>query len=316
MRQHYLPRCYLYEFCGFNKSLYSLNIEPFKYGKIPAPKLKNPVEICCESNFYSVDFDKFLLTEQLANAEKFSVEKGFHWYENDYGRIIKKIKSGLSLNYDDVYTFSYSLIDFKIRNRYWRENGIEAKKHAMIYQSLTKIENDENVYTRFNISKETAIKTIKLVKDKLYTESSFSKQLHLNGLLHSRNNNSIQHRIAIILMASVWKLWYSPRGEFITCDNPGICIDHNEQAHNTRFAPGFLYAIPLTPKLCLLIDDRDSDIDFSNSETKTLQNVIANPDVIRLINRSSTFYVNKNVLAYSKEALNAIIPELQKKFSI
>lgn len=309
MKQHFLSQCYLNEFANSNKQFYALNMKQLKEGRTPIPRLKRAVEVCYEKDFYTLKFNLFDKYRAWGQEHPYALESSFHWYEKEYPAVIRKITSRKTLTINDAYLLAYALFDFKVRNKYHRNNSIERSRKSLTENASQGVigELDDEILDRFNIGRERALEVVKIVNKRLSEAPEFAKEMHLHTMLDRKSDaNSIQNKVAISLLHSQWNVFIAPPNQqFITSDNPGFCFDKEERVHNTRFDTGYYCVLVLSPKQCLLITDEQPDMNIiENSSSKLVSYKTSSPDFVKLINKASTSFINQYLFANCEQVLD------------
>jgi hypothetical protein len=312
MKHHYIPACYLKMFTNkSDKSFYVINKEDIvKFKKIISPKLRNPRQIASEENFYSIDFKLTQPNSVLNNLDLLAIEKSFHLYEVNYSKILNKLITNKNITWKDAFSLSYSFIDFKLRNKYYRINSIENKKEKL-FDDVTKdffTNVRKSTLKRFNTTLEEAENTLIKIKTEALENHNYSKEIHLSNLAKNKQDiNSVLFKITNELFNSNWTLLKTESIDFITSDNPGYCIDKDENAFNTKFQKGFSFIIPIASQYCLYIDNNQKT---GFSEFKPINHFICKKDLVDIINNGSSFFVNKYIISNNKSTLIKIEKEI------
>lgn len=305
MRQHYVPQCYLKMFINkSDKAFYVLNKEDLiKFGNSPKPNVRNPYQIASEKNFYTIDFKLTHPKSILDNLYFLAIERSFQLYEIKYPKIINKVIARENITNEEAFILSYSFIDFKLRNKYYRTNSIEKNKERLFddveKDFLTDVRRE--ILTKFNATLEDAQMVFKKLKEEAIQNQHFSKEQHLSGLAEKRQNpESASFKIAKEILKSSWTLIHSDNTDFVTSDNPGYCVDSDENVHNTKFEKGFTFIIPISNQFCLFIDNNKIT---ELLEANPINYFKCNNDLIRLINKGSSYFVNKYIISNNKSTL-------------
>lgn len=308
MDQHFLPKCYLKEFCNTQKQLYSFNLKAFKTLKrYPKPICTNTSKICYASDFYTIDEELKYSRSSFNIEDPLIIEKHFSKvYESKYPRLIdelKKLKAVLPAQ--DAAILGFALISIKIRNKFYRENAIAKILPSVIDKISTdylgQLEKEEEWEKFPKLSKEKAIQTVHRITMSTKNDKNLSKDLHLLSFLNSQSDEhkSMQIRILKELMKYKWIVVINNNSiPFITTDNPGYCIDELEKVHNTKFSAPFIYAVPLTPKLYLWIDARYTD-DVIDEKFKNIYYYNAPEPMVKMYNKASLLNITSHFYSFS-----------------
>jgi hypothetical protein len=306
MDQHFLPECYLKEFCD-NGEFYKIDCSLLHLNKKPYPRKVTPAAICYDKDFCTLTPEFKNLYTGYQDFDPLFLEEKFFLYENKYPGIINKIKNGDSfLNIDDAKTFLYSCLDFKIRNNYFRDIHSDLRRNTLNDPTgIIKYKTDpefQKVKDRFNISQGQAIDIIDGIRFNILNDDNFTKNSHIAALVARYTSNYSHHDVIISnLLYYKWKFILS-NNEFITSDNPGWSLDKNNQVHNTKFDKDFQFLMPITPRHCLAITDSELDLEYYNNPTKKkLYAGYQNKDIIDGINGLSINHFKKYLFSTKKE---------------
>jgi hypothetical protein len=270
MKQHFLPQCYLKEFCNEDGKLHTLNLDYLKYKKKVFDEPKFPVEVCKILDFYTIKDELKGKFKGLADFDPFFVENQFHKYEREYPKLLGYIKNKVaSLSFSDAFLFIYAIIDIKLRNQHFRKTAIEDKKEGVIdtlFNGYRKELESIDVSTLFNLTNEEMLATMDKMREDLMTNPDYAKNSHISTLIGQNEAVSDIHlQIINRLFKYQWMIFES-NSRFITTDNPGASVDDSDKVHNTKFAENIMFFMPLTPSLCLGIATVILDQDFADNK--------------------------------------------------
>ena len=317
MKQHFLPQCYLKEFCNDDGKLHALNLDYLKYKKKVFDEPKFPVEVCRIPDFYTIKDELKEKFKDLSDLDPFYVENQFHKYEREYPKLLAQIKSKTtSLSFSDAFLFIYAIVDIKIRNQHFRKTAIEDKKEGLIDELFNGYRQElENVDVSafFNLTKEEMLATMDRMREDLIANSNYTKNSHISTLI-GQNKTVADIHLQIInrLFKYQWMIFESDN-QFITTDNPGASVDDSDQVHNTKFAENIMFFMPLTPSLCLGITTVIPDLDFIKNRTcKQLSFARAPVSFVEKINQAQTYFITKHLFSASE----SLIEEMAKRINI
>jgi len=309
--QHFLPQCYLKGFTNESGKLYALNLEATKYGKQPSLKSYFPSQICYGHDFYTIG--KGLETFNIKNIQdKYRVEKEFHAYEKDYQLLIDRICQGNQLAAHEASFLIRIIVDIKIRNKYFRENFIGSRQGEVIMAASNEIK--DRLLNNLDYIKKYPGGTIDQmlnisdsVRAELLNDLDFKENAHLSVLIRKTDGyEDVMNKLIPKLLHCKWVIIESNK-KFISNDNPGCSIDKNKRIHNSYFEKDFVFFMPLTSSLCLIISDESTDTDFyENPGSKKLLKVKATQDMINISNDFCFHHVNKLVLGSDKSLLEQL----------
>lgn len=203
MKQHFLPQCYLREFCNTEDKLYTLDIHLLKFKRKVFSQTKTTAEVCRSIDFYKIEGDFETQFQHLNGLDPEYLEKRFHEYEREYPKIIAKLKAReAELTLAEAHLLLYSLIDIKIRNPYFRKATVETKKETVIdnlfnsYRTeLSKLElNDPRQIQR----KDLMLKEMDKIKTKIMDDKDFNRKTHLSSMvLRQMETDSVNNTKAL-----------------------------------------------------------------------------------------------------------------------
>jgi hypothetical protein len=306
MDQHFLPQCYLNEFCQ-NGKLFKIDCSVLKYYKTPYPREATPASICYGRDFYTLTSEFKEMYRAYKDLDPLFLEKQFHKYENTYPEIIKKINNGNAyLDTSDAIKFLFSCIDIKLRNDYYRDASHFNQKAALLDSVYDQELKEQELFTkinmRINIDKDSFDNALSARRNKLLSDPHFNKHTHLMSLISRYQLKSGIHDVIVSnLLFYKWKFFIS-NNKFITSDNPGWSLDTNSVVHNTKYDKGFQFIMPITGSRCLAITDVEFDLDYYNDPAKKLIYAgYASDDTIDRLNRLSINHFKRYLFAPSKE---------------
>lgn len=317
MKQHFLPQCYLKEFCNDDGKLHTLNLDYLKYKKKVFDEPKFPVEVCKIPDFYTIKDELKERFKDLEDLDPFHVENQFHKYEREYPRLVTQIKSKTtSLSFSDAFLFLYAIIDIKMRNQHFRKTAIEDKKEGVIdklFNGYRKELENVDVSAFLNITKEEMLATMDRMREELMTNDNYTKNSHITTLIgQNKAVSDIHLQIINRLFKYQWIIFESDN-QFITTDNPGASVDDSDKVHNTKFAENIMFFMPLTPSLCLGIATVIFDQDFVGDRSqKLLTFAKVPPSFVEKINQAQTYYITKYLFSASKN----LIEEMAERINI
>jgi hypothetical protein len=266
MKQHYLPQCYLREFCNRDGKLHTLDITLLKHKRKVFDQARFPAEVCRSIDFYTIQSNFNKSFQHLSNVEPLFLEKIFHNYERKYPELLRKIKSSQqALIRADAALFLYALVDIKIRNPYFREKVVKANKDKFFSEMGIEYRNEVarlDLSEFPNLTNESLMNLWDDVSSPFQNDENFAKNTHISSMvLRQQEDVNVQEQIVNHLLKFQW-LVFKSKGLFITNDNPGVSLDQNMKVQNTLFNGQFHFFMPLTPSLCLGISPVIEDLKY------------------------------------------------------
>jgi len=315
--QHFLPQCYLQGFAGDNGKLQTLNLELLlEHGKIPYPREFTPAQLCYEDDFYTLGegMETFNVKDV---ADKYTIEKRFHAYENKYRDLISKIEKGGVLQSDDAAFLIRIIFDLKFRNKYFRDKFIAPRQAEVVNEASDEIRelivNDPDYLSKYEGATEAEILTLSDdIRKKLLNDPDFKKNAHLSALYRQEDGYAdALNMLTPKLLHCQWVVLKSDH-QFVSNDNPGCSMDKNSLIHNSYFERDFMFFIPLTSSFCLTISDAGIDMDHYNDPRYKRFPVVKAPQ--SMIDSSNNFafrHFNKFVYGRDKNLLSQLAKTLQ-----
>lgn len=315
MDQHYLPKCYLKEFCETGHDyLYKINCGLIKQGRRGSYRKMHPSEGCYEKDYFTITDDFKKLYPRFQSYEPYFIEKQFHSYETLYPAIINQLKSGQKwLSFKDAQLLIYALFEFKIRNRFFRNNTEISKRKVagdLFDEYLLDTKKRAWALQTFHITENELTKHVSKMRDDIISDTHYAKHSHIAAILMRYENNNSMHDFVISnLLMYKWVIFKSDR-LFLTSDNPGYSIGVDNVVYNTRFLNGFHFVFPLTPSMCLCITDDVIDLKYyNNMSIKNIESGLVSDDIVSRVNNMCLKHVinyvysgDKNVIEfYSKD---------------
>ena len=303
MDQHFLPACYLEQFCLKDGKFYRVDCSLLKLGKKPYPLQVVPAAICYGKDFYALTDAFKRIYPSFKDLDRNFLEEKFHRYEREYTGIINKIKEGKPiLTAAEAEMLLFSLIDFKLRNQYLRIKNEQLRRDVV-----------ENVLGEGK-AKHGWPEVAAAMKEEILSDPEFAKHSHLATMIsRAEKGSTVQEQFVRKMMRYNFRLMIS-YGEFITSDNPGWTVDQNYKVHNIKFDENFHYIMPLTPRHCLSISYNDFDFAYArNPSEKRLYPILAGAEMIAGFNGLSIEHFINYVFAADKETAERIAKQVKLK---
>src|ERR1700744_940439 len=119
---HYVPVCYLKNFCDESGKLASLNLANLKKGYSTPIKHFYPKQICYVKNYYEITQELRHEFSSLVDYDDLFVESEvLNGIESHYPRLFDQIIRNRFLLPDDANMMADFMIQLKLRNPYWRD---------------------------------------------------------------------------------------------------------------------------------------------------------------------------------------------------
>lgn len=295
---HFIPQVYLKEFSNSEKKLFQLKKG---YKKISN---KSVAQICYEADYFKVNSKDILSFHKL--EDQYHIEKNiFKKQENAYPKLLRKITfpslESFLLKKSDVLFFLEILITIKRRNPIYRNQIINLyKKHVASEQFKKDLEIVIDISKR--VDNIDSVEYLKKYVEEAETNSVKQSDMYLQGFL-DESNKTAKNAAEILLQYKLF-IYHAPYGfEFLTSDNPGFTLSHENQLLSFGgFRGTFKFIFPLTPKCCLLISSKEIDPKYLLL-TKEIQTIYTDVNTVNAINRNTYIIALKKVFSYTKNSL-------------
>jgi hypothetical protein len=293
-KHHFLPKAYLSLFTKHNGTVHKVNIHEKSISK----NLKEfyPSALCFINNYYKINDE--LIKSYLKIEDEFFLEKyGFRWYENNWGKLVKKITGPLGIvQINDAEMIVDAIFNIKIRNPFFRNST-----YGML--NISAIIDDTFERLGLNHNQRVNVLRQKIKDDYTINQEHYSRNIHNLTLLENlQGKREIRFIVKNILLWGEWTLCHAPVNyPFVTSDNPGFCVDINENLHNTKFDEFLFFYFPLTPYKALLISGQN--INLLQTPTKTIKQVIFNHENVEKINIATAYNASKIVISHLPDIL-------------
>lgn len=309
MKQHYIPRVYLKQFENGRKKLYSLHNKAHKFS--PYVKEQDKAQIGYLPDFYTIKSKNIL--NRLELSDKDIIEKVFNArVENRFEKILASLLSPLqTLSMQAAEEVLVMLLSMKERNPMFRrvfENPqtiIEAfnRRFEDVFEDRDTLE--EILEQEGRMSFEEFVEYGRNYAHQFAHNPNTPQDLHAEGIVNlHQNKETFTKEIVRWLLGCKWYIFETtPQRPFITSDNPGFCLDHNEHVHNLNFADCSEFCFPLTPRHTVVITSHFTD---RGESVKQIYHRRASPDLVELINRATFMVSYKKVLSNDENSLRHI----------
>jgi Protein of unknown function (DUF4238) len=295
---HYVPKCYLKEFANSQANFYQI-----LKGKDNIV-IKNISQVCYLPNFYKLNPGENLSFTDIKDLNH--IEKNyFKKQENIYSKLLKKISypsiDSLTINKSELLYFLEILMTIKRRNPFYKSflvNNYIEYLNSKEFQDSTK----EIIEISKQIDKIDPTEYLKNYPTMIANNESKQSDAYLQIFLDEENKSAIK-AAELVINYKVFILSAPFGSEFLTSDNPGFTITKfdNNISKFGGFGIPFKFYFPLTPKICLHIDN--DYIDDPYVIKKALKFQYINSKIVGQINQQTFISANKKVFSYSKDLL-------------
>ncbi|WP_295123486.1 DUF4238 domain-containing protein [uncultured Chitinophaga sp.] len=314
-RHHYVPKCYLKNFCSGDK-LYYLNLENIqRKGFRSFAKKCHPRTICTEDYYYKIPSEDVQMTSFSLNQwdSLFVENEVLQSTEREYGRLFTLITSGQEISIDDANLFCDFLVQLKMRNPYHAKTyTIETLENVMEIL-LTELDHPGAPFA--NMDKEIKKAVAKQMLDENREDPDLKKKLQLQSLIHSYENINRRIKFRNALCKLRWHVLRAPENgtRYITSDNPGFVFLNDQTFYNLKLTgEGFLF-LPLSSTYCLAIDLTEQEIvDVAKVTSKRILHSSNSSKAVEYVNARSCQLINNVVISSDQALLNKLSEKLQK----
>ena len=311
MKQHYLPEVYLREFTNEHGKLHTLDINLLKNGRAVFETQRYPVEVCRSKDFYTIKPTYVKANKEMIGLKPLFLESQFGLYESKYPKLLAKLKRGQEyLQREDARLLIYTVFDFKLRNKYFRDTTITNLREQVFDQVAGDFKDLIQAYAQAGIpgvTEETLLAEMEKAKEQHMAAPEFSDKTHIASLSKRKTSrDSFYNFITDHLLQFEWLIIKSDQG-FITTDNPGVSVDKKGRVQNTKFDEDFFFIMPLTPSICIGISPTAPDKRYdSKNGKKRLTYGMAPEDFIALINKFHGYHLSQFIFANNKKLIDHI----------
>ena len=315
MDQHYVPKVYLKQFESGRKMLYTLHNTAHKNS--PHVKEVHRTQIGYHPDFYTINNPHSLL--RLGLTDKDAIENRFNKrVEDRFEKLITRLLSPLQmLSLEAAEEVLLILLSLKQRNPVFRRafqnpqaileafdrRFNEVFEHRSTFEEILKREGRMNF--------DEFIKCGRNHIQQVAHDPNTPQDIHTEGIVElHQNGDTAAKEIASALLGCEWFIFETtPQCPFITSDNPGFCIDNNEQVHNLNFADTAGFIFPLTPRHILLITAHFTD---QVGSIKHIHYRSAKPDLVEIINRGTFLVSYKKAVSNDANALRYVWQDMSR----
>ncbi|MEP7376807.1 MAG: DUF4238 domain-containing protein [Chitinophagaceae bacterium] len=296
IQHHYVPQVYLKGFTNEKGDLIQYDIKYKTFAQ------KKPAQVGYKIDYFKIQRPETKIINQI--TDEYLIEKNsFTEQENNYPKLVSQITgntdSPFAIARKQLELLVATLITIKRRNPSFKETMTgEIKNHA----ASDAFKNQVAPYMELarQIDKQDPEIYIETVKEQFRNEPSKSSDLYISSFLDPYP--SIVKQVTETLLASQTNIWYVPPGiEFITSDNPGFILSGTEVLNFGGLGGSHLFAFPLTPAACIVIDSEVPAL-LSIESTMIHPKVVENWQV-KMINQATAKVAMSKLFARNKSSL-------------
>lgn len=301
-KHHFVPECYLKGFADSKGQLWRKNL---KYDTV---KSCAPAGICYKDHLYTILGGDKTVTG-IGSRDAYYIEKNiFGKQEAAYPRHRDKVIS-FSMVPRIVPSQTYiSFLDFLITLK--RRNPYHLDRQSELLKSVIDV-NMQKFKLQPVLAKICNAIGIDLEGDayfKTYDHENLKKPDFLRNAGLRRFVDKEQRLLKDLrdfLLKYRQTILYAPLGKtFVTSDNPGFTINHNELHSFGGFVEGFQFVFPVSSKACLMIESRTAkescDID------QTIYNKIICDRDVKSINNATRQTAINYIISESRAELKLL----------
>lgn len=311
MKQHYLPEVYLREFTNVHGKLHTLDINLRRNGREVFETQRYPVEVCRSKDFYTIKPTYLKANKDMVGLKPMFLESQFGLYESKYPKLLTKVKRGQRyLQREDSRLLIYTVFDFKLRNKYFRDTTITNLREQVFDQVADESKDLIQAYAQAGIpgvTEEILLAELAKAKERHIADPEFPDKTHIASLSKRKTStDSLYDFIIDHLLQFEWLIIESDQG-FITTDNPGVSVDKKGRVQNTKFDEDFFFIMPLTPSICIGISPTAPDKRYDpKCGKKHLTYGKAPEDFVALINQFHGYHLSQFIFANNKDLIENI----------
>jgi len=311
--QHVVPQAYLKAFIR-DKELYVLNLENLRKGWNEFPRKKCPGGICYVEDYYTIKDHYHDHHFGLDNRDSHFVEdEVLKSLEDRFPALLQIITTETQISMADAITMSDFITTINLRNPYWFEHVIKKNIRAWAEKLLRElVEQRKKQDERFSrLPDELYQWMIDSLLQSQDEDRDYARQFMLFSLIaRYSDENDQNNRMREKVIDCSWQLFEAPvEGPyFVTTDNPGVAVElANNQKHSIKLDGGFALFFPLSYRYALVFTDQQKDYAFSKRYgLKQIYRVVANEEMITIINDTVIQVANKLLIASTSDYLVAI----------
>ncbi len=254
-KHHYVPECYLKEFCNKNNQLFKRKKDNLKTTAC------YPAQVCYDTDYFKFNLNEVSNLNDIKDA--YIIERSaFKNQENQYRKLVKKIKEvdeqiDIRLSIDEYRLLLKTLLTIKRRNPSTRNqllnNLIDTHKNeAIIQEYVNELKNQAT-----KIGYQLSPNLIDRVKEYVLTKGQneeYQKGLYLMGFVDHKNYFVFDNIIDDIISIKPFLLFAFDKNEFITSDNPGFFRFNDKTVSIGGLNGSFEFFFPITPEICLYLN--------------------------------------------------------------
>lgn len=294
---HYVPKVYLKGFTNERGDLFQYDI---KYKRI---SVKKPSQVGYEPDYFRILRPETKTINQIDDdyvIEKKSFVKQENLYQALVNDVTRATIDSFPIENENCELLLETLITIKRRNPSVKCLMTEAlKKHV----ASGKFESQVAPYMELarQIDKKDPAPYIEKVKDQFLNEPSKAIDLYTTSFLEP--DPKIVKEVTATFLQSKIQIWHTESPiEFITSDNPGFILSGTEVLNFGGLGDPYLFAFPLTPEACLIIDSDEAA--ESASDIVTIYSKTVTEEQVMKVNKASALIAIEKLFARKRSVLD------------
>jgi len=300
-KHHYVPICYLKEFCDYKYEFWKKRLD---FNKIT---ISNPSKECYEIDGNKI-VDEVILKLTGFDDEYYIEKEAFKIQELKFEKHIKNISKNsqtpFTMKGEDYHLFIETIVTIKRRNPKTRDLIINTYKEA--YKNETNIIGLVKTLMKEYDIKEMSQSQFERIKSSIQDYVNDERKLRsmfLSAFINKEDFKVIENITKTLFILKAYVLHSSSNKEFITSDNPGFTINNKKVSSKGEYGTDFELYFPLCPKTCLYIDSKQKDVVLNTQ--KTIIPLPAEAEIVNQINKWTMESSNKLIFSNSKRHLES-----------
>lgn len=297
VNHHYVPKVYLKQFAQEDNCLFQLCKQYRGISK------KHISQVCYEKDYFKFQREESKLIKGI--KDDYYVEKrAFTVQENSFSDLANSLcqyqEQSFDMRRQDIKSILTTLVTIKRRNPSFRELLTGSIKQEAAIPGLLEKYFAPYLELARTIDKDDPLIYLEKERNELINESSKADDIYVSSFIDKRS--TIVQRIVDTFLLSAVQVYHAPFGyEFLTSDNPGFVIYDGNVTNLEGLGGPYLFAFPLTPTACLVIDSDEQA--QKNNESVSILPQECMESTVDFINSATARIANKKIFSRDKERL-------------
>ncbi|MFD2966543.1 DUF4238 domain-containing protein [Sphingobacterium bambusae] len=292
-KHHYVPRVYLKRFADENSEFFQFSKQ---YKTISQ---KHISKVGYKHDYFKIQREETKLINSI--QDEYYIEKnGFTQQENNFNKLASLVSQKLQISFEmrkiEVEILLQTIITIKRRNPSTRQQLTDnLKKEAAsgtferIFEPFRELaQKVDNADPMIYLNKE---------KNEFINDPSKSDDLYLSSFI---DQSKVVREITKTFFQSAIQIYHAPEdSQFVTSDNPGFFVSGNEIINFGGLGGSYLFAFPISPETCLIIDSDESG--YPSIHHTTIIPKVCTKKQVDYINYATTLIANGNVFVKDRQ---------------